>query len=273
MVLEGLVKPFKAEKRPSEMFFIGLLFSSIAIILSLFVFEPYSSIVSIALTAIVCVPLIYGVIRMEERKSMEIKREALLVKEHGRALMFFLFLFLGFVVSFALWYTFLPQAYVEEVFDVQTETISSVWSSNSATGAAVSQVDGVFDLLGHNVKVLFFCMIFAFFYGFGAIFILTWNASVIGAAVGDIVRSSMHTGFISSISASLLKYMIHGIPEIMAYFTAGLAGGIISIAVINHDFKSEKFKNVIKDSLDLIAVSFAFLVAAAFLEVFVSPLV
>lgn len=273
MVLEGLIKPFKAEKRPLEMFFIGILFSSIAIILSIFVFEPYSSIVSIALTAIVCVPLIYGVIKMEERKSMEMKKESLLVKEHGRALMFFLFLFLGFVVSFALWYIFLPEAYVAEVFNVQTETISRVWSSSDVTGAVVNQTYGVLDLLRHNTKVLFFCLIFAFFYGFGAIFILTWNASVIGAAVGDMARSTMHTGFISSISAGLLRYTIHGIPEIIAYFTAGLAGGIISIAVINHDFKSEKFKNVIKDSLDLVAVSLALLVAAAFLEVFVSPLV
>ena len=82
MVLEGLIKPFKAEKQPVDMFFIGILFSSIAILLSLFIFSPYSSIVSIALTSMVCVPLIYGIIKMEERKSMEIKKELVLVKAH-----------------------------------------------------------------------------------------------------------------------------------------------------------------------------------------------
>lgn len=270
MVLEGLVKPFKAEKRPVEMFFIGVLFSSIAIVLSIFVFSPYSSIVAIALTAIVCIPLIYGIIRMEERKSLEIRREAALVKEHGRALLFFMFLFLGFVVSFALWYTFLPQAYVEEVFVVQTDTISGVF--NSFTGAAVSPVKVASTLLGHNLKVMVFCLIFAFFYGFGAIFILTWNASVIGAAVGDIVRSNISSGFISNISSGLLKYLVHGIPEMIAYFTAGLAGGIISIAVINHDLRGSRFRKIIRDSADLIIVSVILLVAAALLEVFVSPL-
>ena len=271
MVLEGLIKPFKAEKKPFELFFIGIIFSSIAIILSISVFSPYSSIVSIALTAIVCVPLIYGIIKMEERKSMEIKREFVLVKEHGRALLFFLFLFLGFVVSFALWYVFLPDAHLSEVFSVQSETISGVWSD--VTGAAASPTKAVTGLLVHNTKVLFFCLLFAFFYGFGAIFILTWNASVIGAAIGDTVRSSVGVGFFSSISAGLLKYLIHGIPEIVAYFTAGLAGGIISIAVINHDFKSPMFKHVLKDSIDLIVISLLLLVAAAVLEVFVSPLV
>lgn len=271
MVLEGLIKPFNAEKRPGEMFFLGIVFSSIAIVLSLFIFAPYSSIVSISLTAIVCVPVIYGVIRMEERKDLEIKREWLLVKEHGKALLFFMFLFMGFVVSFALWYMFLPEAQVEEVFSVQTETIAGV--TNNFSGHAVSSGKAIAELISHNTKVLFFCLLFAFFYGFGAIFILTWNASVVGVAIGDAIRSSISGGFITSVTVGLTRYMIHGIPEIAAYFTAGLAGGIISIAVINHDIKSPKFKNILKDSTDLVLISIGLIVVAALLEVFVSPLI
>ncbi len=271
MVLEGLIKPFNAEKKPFEMFFLGILFSSIAIVLSIFIFSPYASIVSISLTAIVCVPVIYGVIKMEERKDLEIKKEWLLVKAHGKALMFFMFLFLGFVISFAMWYVFLPEAQVEEVFSVQTETISGVM--NSVTGHAVAPGKAVAELIGHNTKVLFFCLLFAFFYGFGAIFILTWNASVIGVAIGDTIRSSLGVGFISNVSVSLMRYLVHGIPEIAAYFTAGLAGGIISIAVINHDIKSTNFKRIIQDSTGLIAISLGLIVTAAILEVFISPLI
>ncbi len=271
MVLEGLIKPFNAEKKPVEMFFLGIIFSSIAIVLSIFIFAPYSSIVSISLTAIVCVPVIYGIIRMEERKDMEILKEWTLFREHGKALRFFLFLFLGFVISFALWYTFLPESHVSNVFSVQTETITGVWGG--VTGSMVSPGKAVMELIGHNTKVLFFCLLFAFFYGFGAIFILTWNASVLGVAIGDVVRTNISNGFISTVTVSLFRYLVHGIPEIAAYFTAGLAGGIISIAVINHDFKSPKFRNVLKDSGGLVAVSFALLVVAALLEVFVSPLI
>ncbi|MBN1543980.1 stage II sporulation protein M [Candidatus Woesearchaeota archaeon] len=271
MVLEGLIQPFKAEKKPFELFFLGIIFSSVAIVLSIFIFSPHSSIVSISLTAMVCVPVIYGVIKIEERKSMEIQKEMLLVKEHGRALLFFLCLFLGFVVSFSLWYIFLPESYASEVFSVQTDTISGVWED--VTGNAVGPAKAATQLIVHNSKVMLFCLLFAFFYGFGAIFILAWNASVIGVAIGDVVRSSIGVSIVSSISAGLFRYLVHGIPEIAAYFTAGLAGGIISIAVINHDIKSAHFKNIVKDSADLIALSFVFLVVAALLEVFVSPLV
>jgi uncharacterized membrane protein SpoIIM required for sporulation len=269
MVLEGLIQPFAAEKRPFELFFLGIIFSSVAIMLSLFIFSPHSSIVSISLTAIVCVPVIYGVIKLEEKKSLEIKKELVLVKEHGKALLFFMFLFLGFVMSFTLWYLFLPEAYVSEVFSVQTATIAG--AQGSVTGAAVSTTKAVSSLLVHNTKVLLFCLLFAFFYGFGAIYILTWNASVIGAAIGDAIRASLGGGFFSVISAGLFRYLLHGIPEIVAYFTAGLAGGIISIAVINHDFKSPGFKNVLRDSMDLILVSLLLLVVAALIEVFISP--
>lgn len=270
MVLEGLIKPFNAERRPHELFFLGILFSSVGIILSLFIFSPYSSIVTIALTAIVCVPIVYGVIRMEERKSMEIKKESALLKEHTKALAFFTFLFLGFVTAFAIWYIFLPPAYVSEVFEVQTATIAGF---DDVTGKVTDPLNSVTGLFTHNIKVLMFCLLFAFFYGFGAIFILTWNASVIGAVIGDAIRSNLSHGFLTVITSSILRYMVHGIPEIVAYFTAGLAGGIISIAVINHDWKSKKFKHVLTDSLDLILISVGLLVIAAVLEVFVSPYV
>lgn len=269
MVLEGLIKPFAAERKPYELLFFGFAFSSIAIVLSMFIFSPHSSIVAIALTAIVCIPIIYGVIKMEERKSMEIMEESLLVKEHGRALMFFLFLFLGFALSFAAWYIFLPEPHISEVFQVQMSTITGF---EDVTGK-MTGLGSVSELFSHNFRVLMFCLLFAFFYGFGAIFILTWNASVVGAVIGDAVRSNISNGFMSIISSSLLRYLVHGIPEILAYFTAGLAGGIISIAVINHDWKSKKFTHVLMDSAELILISVALLVAAAVLEVYVSPFV
>ena len=117
-----------------------------------------------------------------------------------------------------------------------------------------------------------FCLIFAFFYGFGAIFILTWNASIIGTAIGSYAQNQFGS-FVGILPIALLKYMVHGIPEMIAYFMAGLAGGIISIAVIRHDFGSHKFKHILLDSLDLVFGAVMMLVFAGVLEIFVSPLI
>ncbi len=38
---------------------------------------------------------------------------------------------------------------------------------------------------------MIFCLLFAFLYGVGAIFILVWNASVLGAAIGVFAKTQL----------------------------------------------------------------------------------
>jgi len=130
-------------------------------------------------------------------------------------------------------------------------------------------------IFANNVKVLLLAIFFSFFYGAGAIFILTWNASVIATAAGTFIRERLATalgfGYFGIISVGILKYMTHGIFEILAYFIGGLAGGIISVAVIRHEVNTLKFRRVIKDSIDLVIIAFVMLIIAALIEVFVTP--
>lgn len=274
MVIESLINPFKAERAPWEMFFIGGFYSSVAILLSLWVFKPNASLVAVFLTVIACVPIMYGTMKLEEKKDMEIENEMILIKEHGRALSFFVFLFLGITLSFTFWYIFLPADITHTLFSVQSKTISDI--NTQITGQGINQFTLFSKIFFNNVKVLIFCAIFAFIYGSGAIFILTWNASVIGTAMGNFVRSNLPDApnffhYFQITSLSLLRYMVHGIPEILAYFMGGLGAGIISIAIIKHDFKSKKFQHVLIDSADLLLLSLAVLFVAAVIEAFITP--
>jgi uncharacterized membrane protein SpoIIM required for sporulation len=169
---------------------------------------------------------------------------------------------------------------VSVLFSSQTQTIAGI--NNYAAGNAV-QSAGLFKLiLLNNIKVMTFCIFFAFIYGFGAVFILIWNASVIGAAIGNFIRTrievtaaTMGLGSISNyfqyFSLSLSRYLIHGIPEIAAYIIASIAGGIISMAIIRHDFGSAKFEKILFDSSELIIIALLVLVFAAFVEVYITP--
>ena len=184
-----------------------------------------------------------------------------------------MFLFLGFVVSFVLWYSFLPPEIVAETFSTQLRDIKRVeMASYGVTGNVVNLFSTFSNIFLNNIKVMAFSLLFSFIYGFGAIFILSWNASVIGAAIGAFIRSNVGGNYISIFYYGLIRYMIHGIPEILAYFTAGLAGGIISIAIVRHDFRDEKFKHILIDSIDLIIGAVLLLVVAGVIEVFVTPL-
>jgi len=285
MVLESIMNPFRAETHPRRMFFIGLIYSSIAIILSLWIFNQYASLVMVFFTVLAATPLIYNTIKAEEQKDLTDMPERKLLKEHTKALSFFMYLFLGITLSCALWYIFIPQLWLSNLFGVQTQTIVDINSSVlkfGSTGFFVQFVKVFSRIFFNNLKVLIFCILFAFIYGVGAIFILTWNASVIGVAIGNFIRSgiaktgsfgfSTLSNYFHVISVGLFRYAVHGIPEILAYFTAGLAGGIISIAVIRHDFGTRKFEKIILDSSDLLLLSLGLLFLAAILEVFVTPL-
>jgi uncharacterized membrane protein SpoIIM required for sporulation len=109
-------------------------------------------------------------------------------------------------------------------------------------------------------------MIASLIFGAGAIFILAWNASVIAAAIGIFTRSN-----ITQLPLGLARYLIHGIPEIAAYFMAALAGGIFSTAVTNHDNKRERFLMIVQDSLNLLVIAIVILIIAGLIEVFITP--
>lgn len=283
MVLESLINPLKMEKTPSNMFFIGLIYASVGVFLSYWIFKTYSSMIMVFLTTMAAVPLMYHTIKYEEEKDLQDYTEVMLLKEHSKALKAFIFMFLGFVIAFTLWYVVLPTDYVGTLFDTQTSTINAI--NGRITGMTFSESMQIFSkIFLNNIKVMIFCILFSFVFGSGAIFILTWNASVIGTAIGNFIRTGLaavsETAGLSGIghyfqiiSFGLFRYAIHGIPEILAYFVAGLAGGIISIAVIKHDFRNRKFEHVLLDSADLLLISIGLIFLAAILEVFVTPII
>ncbi|MBI5880628.1 stage II sporulation protein M [archaeon] len=279
MVLEALLNPRKAEKKPWELFFLGLIYASFSFLMSYWVFRDYISMAMVTLTTICSVPLIYNIFTFEAEKDDLPKKEYWLIKEHGRALEAFTFLFLGFVTAFLILFILLPSNTVESAFSAQISTISQV-KALTPTGNAVQSMSGFIPIVMNNLKILIFCFILSFFFGAGAVFILTWNATVVAAAIGIFVRNTLlpHISpslatYSQAISLGVLKYLTHGIFEIAAYFVGALAGGILSIAVIRHEFGTQEFKKTVLDSLDIVALSIIILVVAALIEVFLTPLV
>lgn len=276
MVLESLINPFKAEEKPYKLFFLGILYSSAALFLSNWVFTEHASLLMVFFTVMASIPLLYNTIKFDEQN--EIKCNSGIFKEHCRVIALVLFLFLGFTASFVFWYTLLPADMVQNTFHTQSVTIQMINSQLTGNYSSLSTFTGI---LLNNLKVLVFCILFAFLYGAGAIFIITWNASVISTAIGNFIRTrlasvshelgSKYFNYFQIVSFSLLRYLVHGIPEMIAYFIAGLAGSIISVAVIKEKFGSKNFEKIILDSSDLILLSILILVMAALIEVYITP--
>jgi len=284
-MLEMLINPKKAERKPWEMFFVGLLYASLSVLLVNWVFAQdsvlakRSGILVVLFTVLFSIPFIYYTLRYEERKITEKKGSIQLIKEHKKAIYAFLWLFVGFTVAFSFWYTVLPTT---ESFRAQIETYCMInrpanfnecvaqygIKDSTISIPFMTNKERLFLIFTNNMYVLIFTLIFSLLLGAGVIFILAWNASVIGAAIGIFTSSD-----IVYLPLGLLRYFIHGLPEIASYFIVALAGGMVSMAVIKHETGTDKFWEILQDSLNLIIIAIVLLFIAALIEVFITPLI
>ncbi|MEM0465210.1 MAG: stage II sporulation protein M [Candidatus Pacearchaeota archaeon] len=283
-MFELLINPEKAEEKPYYMFFIGAFYATLSLILVKWIFSKdpvlskYSGILVVTFCVMFTIPFLYYSFRKEEEKDFQVKGFPNLIKEHTKALIYLMFLFMGFVIAFSIWYIVFTDG--NQNFRAQIETYCMINKPSSydncvqeygikhvtKTTAFMSATDKIVNIFANNIYVLIFTLVFSLIFGAGAIFILAWNASVISSAIGIYSKSDL-----ANLPIGIARYMIHGIPEIAAYFFGAIAGGIISSAIIKHDVHSEKFWTVLQDSLNLVIIAVVILFIAALIEVFITP--
>jgi len=282
-MLESLINPKRVEKGPWKMLFIGLVYGSLSLLLvqwffaSDVVLSKFSGMIVVAFCVMFSLPFMYFLIRQEEEEDEAVEGFFSVWRMHKDAIYAFMWLFLGFVLSFAAWYMVLEDS---NLFNAQIETYCMINSpgniegcvqrydieNKGTTGAATKELRFL-SIIENNVYVMIFTLIFSLIFGAGAIFVLAWNASVISAAVGIFTNYD-----IKEIPFGLLRYMIHGFPEIAAYFVTALAGGIFGIGVIRNGVKSPKFLRIVENVVVLLFIAIIILIAAAVVEVYFTPI-
>lgn len=280
-MLEAIIKPKAAEKRPWKMFFVGLVYASLSLLLVHWFF-PNDSLANgmtvVAFCIMFSLPFMYYMIKREEKQDEEIEGFLHVWKVHSDAIYAFMWLFLGFVIAFSFWSIMLQNP---NLFNFQIETYCKINSpgdvenciSSYGTGKATEITASLtkplrfLSIIKNNIYVMIFTLIFSLLFGAGAIFILIWNASVIAAAIGIFTKYQ-----IIDIPLGVARYMIHGFPEIAAYFITALAGGIFGIGVIRHGIKDKRFLRVIENVVILLFIAIVILIIAAVIEVYITPL-
>lgn len=261
-----LLSPKKVKRHPLEVLFVGFFYASISLLLSLWVFPEYASLLMVFLTVIATIYIVQGVLLMEEEKEDNLRSEKSVMKEHIKTLGVFLLLFFGFLFAFIFWTIVLPESTTQVAFELQQSNLDHI---RSISGRATQFADFT-TIITNNLRVLLLSLLFALFYGAGATFILAWNASIMGFVIGNLIKNGLGLAYIP---VAFLKFFLHGIPEMIAYFAAALAGGILFMAVVRSDLKKEKLKRLVIDFCVLVGCSIGILIGAALLEAYVSPLI
>lgn len=262
-MLESLVKAEVLEQRNYEMFFMALAIGAISITMATLISTgdelPH---LAVAFCCIAMAPIMVRIIQMEEQKD-EATRVGPFFGGYWIIIKTYSYYFLGIIVIFSLLFALLPEDHSSKIFSAQVNELKAIRSLGS--GRAIGGC-GFFCILKNNMGVLVLATLFSFVFGAGAIYVITWNASIIGVLIG--IAAKEGAGQLTTISVPaalppvcgsaidsvcsvaggpniLISYMIalpcsilalvpHGIFEIGAYFMAGLAGGIISTISVSN---------------------------------------
>lgn len=283
-MLESLINPKRAEKGPWKMFFIGLLYASLSLLLVQLFFSgdpvliEYSGLIVVTFCVMFSLPFMYYIIKTEEQGDEIILGLRQVWITHKDAIFALMWLFLGFVVAFSFWFIVLGDS---NLLNAQLETYCMINSPGNTqecimqytqgavvgpTGGAATNFPRFLMIIENNVYVMIFTLIFSLIFGAGAIFVLAWNATVIASAIGIFTKYQ-----ISNLHCGIIRYMIHGLPEIATYFIAALAGGILGVGFIRHGIKDKRFYHVIENVVILLFIAIVILILAGILEVYMTP--
>lgn len=263
MVLESLVNPRKAENKPLRVLAVSIFYTFIAIIFANFLFPSEVSLLAVALLTMIFLPFFQKLFIIEEEKEITRTKIKNILVTHIQIVNVFAAFFLGVIIATSFVYIFFTQ----DIFSLQTSVIRSF----SGSGAFVQYGDFSRFFL-NNTQVMLVTYILSILFGAGAVFILAWNASVIGVFIGITAQSFVGKGYpvaaayAIGLPFGLSSIALHGVPEVLAYFLAAVAGGVLSVGVIREKWKSKEFHLVVKDSLKFLVLAEVLIIIAALIE-------
>ncbi len=270
MVLEHIFPEDWLEKRAIYAFILGIGYSIVGILIAKTLFPQDPALVAVAFTSLLLLPELYKIFSIEERKErMETKvtLKALWRDDIGM-IKIYLALFIGIVLVFSVATMMLPAFETNNLFREQLEIrLGQGFAGNAILGV---QDSGLFwSILGNNFKVMIACFVMALLTGDGAIFLITWNASVWGTIFGWTAKAASEfsgQGVLSLFGKIMVSVTPHMIIEAFAYILSAIAGEMISKDVLLEEFASDRFMEVFGFNLYMILFGLIALLVGAWWE-------
>lgn len=273
MVLEHVFPEDWLEQKARYAFILGIVYSIIGVMVASILFPGDPALVAVAFTSLLLLPELYKIFSIEERQERMEERVSLraLWRDDIDIIKVYVALFLGIMLVYALGTILLPSFQTNLLFREQLEIrLGQGFAGNAILGSWSG--DLFWALLGNNFLVLLACFIMALLTGDGAIFLITWNASVWGTIFGFTAKSaSLFSGenVFWLFAIIILTVFPHMMIEAMSYFLAAISGSVISKDVLLEEFASERFFEVFGFNMYLLLFALLFLLLGAGVETWV----
>ena len=277
-MLESLFSFKSLDKRPYLIIIWSVIISIVAIVLSfsLPVYKIYGlsgpnvdvrGLFAVIFTVIPAAYFVTRYIRREEReeeKFIEGKYRKGIWYRHGKDIFIFILYFFSVALTFSVASFFLPDTFFQiqklELVRITSES-PAILTGNLLTGSLTAPQNFII-ILFNNLNITLFSFVIGLLFGAGAIFILTWNAGLLATKI------AIQAQTISNVPLVTTTFLAHGVLEIGAYVLAGLAGSIISAAVLRGHHKRGVMRRIILDSVYVLVLAVIFVFVAAYIEAF-----
>jgi len=257
-MIDVLFKSYLIRKKPIYSVLLGFFFVVIGYGFSFLIFHENPSFPSILLTTLAAAPVMIRLIEIEKWEPKHEKVAGKLFERHKGVIEAYFNLFFGMAIAFAILYILLPENMSNVIFSEQSKKFVS--------GLFIEPRTVLSMILLNNIGLLFLFFLLSLFYGAGSVFLLTWNASILGVVWGRAFKSI----FISGISLFFIQKTLFAfpylLPEVLAYFLASVAGGIVSVNLN----KKKRIKTAMLDSLLILGISIIIILIAGVVEVLIA---
>ncbi|HLD81362.1 MAG TPA: stage II sporulation protein M [archaeon] len=292
MVLESFIRIpedsplYRVKLLLPRVFFLSVISTFVGMALSFTLFPNYSSILWIAFVTVAAMPFMVDLFREQEEEA-ELEDTVSFFERNGKVVLVFVVFFFGVViassVAFAFGSLFFSQNVIDSLFSEQSTTLagirglsSSITGKQYATGLALKPCESfgscALFIFQNNIWVLVLIFVASFVYGAGAVFEISWNASIIGTFIGFNVRNLLAAGSTSKLGAygtSLyysLGFLPHGLMEIIGFSLAAMSGSILSAGLMRGLHSVGNRKTVIVDCVALLVFGVLSIALGALIE-------
>jgi len=259
MVLESLISTKSIVEKPWRIAIHSVLGTILAIIITAFLNQ--NGLFLVFLIVLSLLPITISILKYEERKKefsyfWDYLYNLNFIYRHSNIIIYYLSIIISVSLTISFFYLLLPSEISNKIFSNQIATIAQITGHFNYPNIFTK-------ILINNLIVMCLCFVFSLFYSTGAIFLISWNASVLGVVVGQTAKKLFGP---ISVPLVLLSYLPHGLPEFLGYIFAGIAGGILSIAITRHRESKRHRLFVLKDALILFFVGVLFVFLGAVIE-------
>lgn len=276
MVLEHIFSEEMLERRPLIAFLLGIGYSILGIILAKLLFPTDPALVAVAFTSLLLLPELYKIFSIEAKQERADKGRVTwkdLWNDDSDIMRIYIYIFLGILLTYAVATILLPSFTANKLFEQQLAMRGGYSGAAMATGQAIEFTSGLYwSLLKNNFKVMFVIFIIALLTGDGAIFLITWNASVWGTIFGITAKHAALVAGVHPVYYFGLIMMIvfpHMIIEALSYFCAAISGSVLSKGFLMEKIGSKFFGKIVTFNMMLLLVGLGFLLLGAFVETLV----